>query len=177
MSSKKAGASSNAADIREKIDRLINCFDLTLPGVNGSFAEDMMDEFSTGVYERCRNESAPDGSRWTENQGQYGTDKKDEGLPVGIGTDADRSDMMLSLVNLKGERTCTPDLATMTYGVTPTAKDKANWFTYGSSGSQIYWEYSGAKNQAPRPFWGFDDAIVTAIITVCQARIERALKY
>ena len=173
----QAGATGNADEVIAALDALMDTFDLTLPGENGSFGEDLCDIFSQGVFDRTiGRELDADGNPLAPNRGKYGEHKRAEGLPVGIGTDPDRSEQMLSLVQLKGERDIQADHATIVYGTTQGAKDKANWFTYGSSGSSVYWEYSGAKNQPPRRFWDFDDDINSQLVARCEERLDRAVK-
>jgi hypothetical protein len=172
----KAGADGNIDEIEAMLVRLADTFDFTLPGEDGSFGEDLMDEFSTSVMDRTVGLGVtPEGKTLAANRGEYGEEKRDAGLPVGIGLDEDRSDQMLSLVNLKGERSVTPDMATMIFGVTPFARDKGNWFTYGTDGSSVSGEHSGAKDQPPRPFWGFDDEMTGRLVDMCEERLRRAI--
>lgn len=169
-------ATGNDAQISRLLMDLANTFDLTEPGANGSFAEDLLDAYALGVIERTLGAGrAADGSALEPNRGRYAEKKAASGEPVGVGLGNSGSDRMMSLLQVKGERTITPDLASSTYGLSQPAKNKANYFTYGSTGSGVKGEYSGAQNQPARPFWGFDSAIEEALTDLCEKRLAIAL--
>jgi len=173
----KAGAHGNDEAIGRLLRELYDTFDLTRPGRNGSFAEDLLDEFSTSVYARTVGEGqTPTGSALEANRGEYGKRKEARGLPVGIGLEASSTDRMLSLVQLRGERSIEPELATAVYGVSEPARNKASWFSFGATGSGVQGEFSGAKGQPARPFWGFDDEMTARLVALCEARIEEMIR-
>ena len=126
--------------------------DFTLPGRSGSIGEDLLDGQALRISDRARDEKGPDDD-WPENKGRYGSVKREAGLPVGRGTETEDGspEVMLSLLNLKGTRDVEPTEASMTFAVTPDAKDKGNWFTHGSEGPDGL--RSGAIEQLPRPFY------------------------
>jgi hypothetical protein len=167
-------ATGNADQIGGLLMTLADIFDLTRPGATGSLAEDLLDAFALGVIDRTLGGMAADGSALAPNRGEYGARKDAAGLPVGIGLGGG-GDRMLSLLQVRGERTITPDLAEVRYGVSTPARDKASYFTYGSSGSGVRGEYSGATGQPERPFWGFDAEIEAAIEDLCEKHLADTL--
>lgn len=143
---------SNIDEIERMFDSFDQSIDFTRPGREGSLGEDLLDDQALRISDRARQEEGP-GGPWDANQGEYGERKRKRGLPVGRGMKtADGSpDVMLSLVNLKGERSITPSEATMTFGVSQAAKDKGNYFTHGSEGPDGL--RSGAVGQPAREFF------------------------
>lgn len=173
----RSGATSNADEIERLLAEMAGAFDMTRPGEEGSLGEDLLDIYALGVYERTVGSGLDvEGKPLAANRGRYGARKEERGLPVGIGLDATSTTTMLSLVQLKGTRDIKADLATSVYSTDQFAFDKANWFTYGSDGSSVYWEYSGARGQPQRPFWGFDDDIERQLVTRCDTHLERFLR-
>ena len=159
---------SNIEEIEKLFVGLVDCLDFTGKGIDGSIGEDALDAVALGISERSRAEQDPGGENWAANRGEYKARKDRKGLPVGRGlkTPDGSSDVMLSIVNLKGRRSISATEAVMEFGAagSTAAQKKGQWYTHGSTGSDG--ERSGAKNQPPRGFYAMTDADVDKVADI-----------
>lgn len=153
------GVESNLPSFSEAIDRIVDCIDFTRPGIEGSIGEDALDLQAYRILDRAQLEQGSEG-QWDENKGTYKQSKDKRSLLVGVGLAASSNDRMLAALNVKGEQSIASDEATMSFGATPSAKSKGDWFTNGSEGE--LGKRSGAKNQPPRPFYEFTQEDIEA---------------
>lgn len=172
----ETGADSNSESINRLLERLCSTFDLTQPGtVEESFGRDLLSTTAVLIVSRTLGDQMdPDLNALSPNQGKYAEKKDKRGLPIGVGLDAQSNDRMLSLPQVQGEQTITPDQATMKYGVTDAARRKAQWFTAGSNDG-LGIEASGAANQPERPFYALDEVSEGELVVMCDELIERTL--
>jgi len=78
-----AGASGNEEEIGRILRDLYDTFDLTRPGRNGSFAEDLLDEYATSVYARTVGEGqTPTGSGLAANRGGMASGRRPGASPT-----------------------------------------------------------------------------------------------
>lgn len=163
---------ATVSDNMDEIEALITQaseFDFTSPGTQGAgLGNELLDIVAEGVYERSMNQqAAPDGTDWADNAESYKKRPEKDGKPISV-LDGE----MMSMVELRGERTIEPYEASMEYGTQKITRRKAQWFTRGSEeNAPDDIEYSGAKDQPPRPFYEIDDTITGQV----NERVQQAL--
>ena len=126
---------------------IADCCDLEGGPVPG-LGEALLDEAARGIKERSDAEAGPGPEGWAPNAPRYAASAAKRGKPVGVLTGE-----MLDYEQIKGERLIGAREASMTYGFTPSAKQKATWFTYGR------------ENQPARPLYEIDGPIADAMAT------------
>jgi len=166
-------SSSNLDQVEEWLEELEHLIDFDAPGATGgTFGDELLDVYSEHVRERSIGAAkAPDGSNWADNA--ESTKRRKTTSTVGV-----ESGQMLSLEEIEGERVITRDSAEQTYGKTPEAQAKLQWFTRGSKENPPPEDVpdcspSGASNQPGRPAWGMDDLIEEDIAERVARRLER----
>jgi len=165
-----SGATSNAAAVKAKLEAFVQSINFTTAGRSQSLGRDCLAAVAVGIRERTVDRQQQfDGRPLAPNRGRYRIRKATRGLPVGVGLrkqgrgDAGR---MLSLVEVQGRQEVEPEVATMTFGKDDQSMEVAGWFTVGShphSGIRP----SGAKNQAPRPFYAMDANLRAMVLDLC----------
>ena len=133
-------------------DKVRDVLDFTKDG----FGEDVLDLMAEDIQDRCRNQLAPDGTTWPDNEPRYAARKG--GLPVG-----ELTGEMLDINQIKGQRTIEPQTVEMEYGVSEFAIQKAGWFTDGDT----------SLNRPERPFYEIDEMMEQRIYDRCQDEIDR----
>ena len=166
---------SNIADIEAMLNALDGSIDFTRHGEDRSLGYDVIRDQATRINDRAMRERGCEG-RFAPNRGEYAKAKKELSLIIGRGmeTPDGSPDVMMSLLNTQGEQHIGRDEVTMTFGVTPDAKDKGNWFTYGSFGPLGL--RSGAKKQRERPFYAITKADAEKIFAQVIANIVAWIK-
>ena len=106
--------SDNLAELIAWIDGLVETFDFTLPGVEGSLGRDLAAKAAEGLAKRSNDSLDPDGTAWEENSAQYEKYKRKRYLM------ADRPNIrtgqMLSPKSLLGGTEVSRDEVLMKYG-------------------------------------------------------------
>jgi hypothetical protein len=167
--------SDNFDELRDDLEELVESIDFTRTGTQESLGKTLLGIVHEGISDRNRSGVDPEGVGWPDNRGEYGERKRGVGIPVGVGLYARGriGGEMLSLVQVIGEVTIEPDSARSDYGVTDDARDKGNWFTYGSAGPQGL--RSGAAGQPPRPFYEMNEDDETAIMEAAAKWLDEIL--
>jgi hypothetical protein len=164
-----ADTEDNIPEFAALLDDLANSLDLTRDGLGA----DMLGAIAEGITDRTlSDQKTADGQQFEPNRGTYGKRKREKGLPVGVGLE--KGGEMVSLVQVKGTPTIEPDSASMVYGISDAAKEKALWFETGSEGPDG--QRSGASNQPAREFYAMDDAIIDAVVQRAEEAIVRFLE-
>jgi hypothetical protein len=138
--------------ILKQLDKHTTFADLT----DDSTGVDLCTIATDGVEATIAEEQSPDGSAWpalSEDYEQWKA-KHYPGKPMGH-----LDEIMADPVEVAGEVTITPDLASVVYGVSDDAKDHAYWFTEGG-----------------RPFWGFTPDSLAKAHKYLSKRLRSKLK-
>jgi hypothetical protein len=167
-------ADSDLGEVLAALDAIPDALAFDGPG-NGAptFGDELLDVYSGHVYERSVGAArAPDGSAWEDNR--ESTKRRKRTNTVGV-----ESGEMLSLEEIKGERSIGPDEATQVYGKSRAAKAKAEWFSRGSVENPAPVEspgcgHSGASNQPAREFWGLDSQAEDDMADHVRKHLDRA---
>ena len=164
--------SDNSDDLARRLNELSASIDFTRPGRNGSLGKTLIGIVHEAIVDRNLDEADDTSSPWPANQGKYGERKREEGLPVGVGLRS--GGQMISMVEIQGEIRVEPEIVESTYGTNQDARDKANWFTYGSDGPDGL--HSGATNQPPRPFYGMNSQDADNVVEAAGEYLDGVLK-
>jgi hypothetical protein len=151
----------NNDEVGAWLDELVQSYDFTRPGEDGSLGQDLARVVAQGVIDRTvAQQQAADGSQLRENEPRYRARKK---KLYQVDQPGLRTGQMLSLTSVLGEVDVTADEVTLRYGIgeAPTSsstgfiseadkrvtdRDKAGWFTEGG-----------------RPFYALDETINTEV--------------
>lgn len=168
------------------LTELVESFDFTRRGKDRSLGHTLIGVIHERISDRNRAEQDPDGGPWEANRGKYGGRKRADGVPVGVGhyslgrergqrtAQYEPGGEMTSLVQIQGEIEVEPDSVTSSFGTDDEVRRKGSWFTRGSSGPGEG-EVSGAKNQPPRPFYGFNEDDADAVLDEAGRALDELL--
>jgi hypothetical protein len=146
---------AQAQAIADEIEALADSFAFDRPGRGETIGKGALDLLAGRIQARCTRMVDPRFRAWGPNLEWAKHDKQKIGKPIGVYGDP-TADSMLAMVNITGERVIEAHEASMTYGTTPEAKKRIQWFTNGSTDPGDGTERSGAENQVPRPFYDLD---------------------
>jgi hypothetical protein len=150
---------SNLDEVLAALNDLAHAADLDSPGDGApTLADELFDVAAEHTYDRAVGAGkAPDGSVWDDNA--LSTKRRKRTNTVGV-----ESGNMLSLDELKGERTIHPTEAILIYGKSEWARRKLQFFSRGDRSNPAPAENpgcspSGASSQPAREVWGLDQAM------------------
>ena len=157
----------NSDEVLGQVEAIVAALNFEATAGGKLLGEELLDEAAMAILSRSIAQEAPGGSIWPANARAYADHKARRGVQlVGVGvskaTEENPASRMLSLPQLQGRRTITPDSAEAEFGLDDAANRKGQRFTAGSAGEEGC-EPSGAKNQPPRPFFDLDEADREAI--------------
>lgn len=129
-------ASAQARAITRDLDHHIEAMRLD----KGNLASDLMDIAVEEMQANMAAQTDPEGNAWAELSEAYAKSKAEShpGAPISV-----LEGLMASDDEMNGFRMTTDRTASLTYGVSPDAKEEAGWF-----------QDPGNPNQPPRVFWG-----------------------
>lgn len=161
---------SNINEVKLWLHGIVDSFDFTRPGKDGSLGRDMAGVVAEGIIDRSVPDAvSPDGSGWAANEARYAAWKRAKFAADQPGI---LSGQMLSLESVRGDVKVTPTEVTMNYGIGSGASRSRTGAALSAS-QQATTDRDKARHFAEggREFYGMDRQIADAVV----AEVEDAI--
>lgn len=166
------GESSNLAEIVAWLDRLVDAFDFTLPGVDGSLGRDLAGVVAREIAARSANAQDPDGNEWAPNEPGY-AQWKAKRYRIGTFVPNYRTGQMLSYLSLLGNPEIAPDAVVMQYGLGETPTRSATGATLSRADAETTDIEKAFFCSKSRPFYALDAATGDALKETAQEALDK----
>ena len=155
------------------LDAIVETYDFTLPGVEGSLGRDLAAKAAEGIALRSNQGLDPDGAAWEENSAPYEKYKRKRYLM------ADRPNIrtgqMLSAQSLLGSTEVTRDQVLMKYGLGRPPERAVTGVPLAEADQTITDIEKAFFCSNARPFYALDGAICDELQQVAQDALDHHL--
>lgn len=166
---------SNLDDVMGQLNRFLESFDFTRPGIESSMGKDAAHAVAEAIAQAAADQKTTDGEPFPDNEPKY-ADWKDRKYGVGNPAYGRRTGQMLSLQSLLGNVDVAPDEVTLTYG-TGEAPERSVASNYIGEGDKKVTDKQKAdyNNERMNNFYKIGEAGRAAVVEVMREALNRAV--